>query len=683
VAALAFGLFAAGIPSRFDNLLQVGLENQRVLADLRLSPQVYASYLIALDIVIVAAHLALAGLIFRRRSADFMALLVALALVTTPLAVIEAFPPTGRPWSLSIELIVYLGLTSSVIVLYLFPDGRFVPGWTRGLALLWAAINVPAVFAPGLPISLPTWPAFLRAAILVVWAATGVAAQVYRYYRVSDAARRRQGRWAILGLAAAALAPLGYYFHLFTLPSLRQTSPPTLFYNLADPAVFQFAFLLQLLLLSVYTAALLAFPFSFAIAILVYGLFEIEVVLNRTLVYTALTATIIGLYVVMVGGLGLLFQSQGNLLLAILATGLIAVIFQPLRLRLQQGVNRLMYGERDDPVTVLTRLGRQLEAAASPEGVLASLVQTVTEAMHLPYAAIVIVQDGEADEGDVIVAAGRSVATVMELPLAYQGQLIGRLRVAPRAPGEPFSPADQRLLEHVAQQAGAAVYAVRLTAALQHSRERLIAAREEERRRLHRDLHDGLGPQLATLNLKLDAARNWLARDPAAADRLLVELKGQTQAAIADIRRVVYDLRPAPLDQFGLVAAIREQARAYELDGGMRFAVEAPVELPFLPAAIEVAAYRIVLEAINNAARHAEARHCLVRLRSEGDLSIEVIDDGRGLPENLQPGVGLASMRERAEEVGGTFVVQARPEGGTAARAVLPLPPTDQGRKVT
>lgn len=414
----------------------------------------------------------------------------------------------------------------------------------------------------------------------------------------------------------------------------------------------------------------LAFPLALAMALLRYRLFDIDTLLNRTLVYGALTVIVIGLYVLVVGSLGALFQAGGNLLLSILATGLIAILFQPLRQWLQRSVNHLLYGQRDQPYTVLSRLGQRLEATLAPDAVLPTIVTTVKEALKLPYAAIALDQEGRSVE---VAAAGTPAPNPLCLPLLYQGETIGQLILAPRALGEAFTPAERRLLDDLAHQAGVAAAAVRLTADLQRSRERLVTAREEERRRLRRDLHDGLGPQLASLTLKLDAARNLLAQgDSTQADRLLLELKTQTQAAIADIRRLVHNLRPPALDELGLVSALREYT-AYHAANGLQIRLEAPEPLPPLPAAVELAAYRIALEALTNVTRHAHARQCVIRLALDEALGLEILDDGLGLPEGYQAGVGLTSMRERAAELGGMCQIESLPGGGTRVRARLPL----------
>jgi signal transduction histidine kinase len=268
------------------------------------------------------------------------------------------------------------------------------------------------------------------------------------------------------------------------------------------------------------------------------------------------------------------------------------------------------------------------------------------------------------------------------LPLIYQAETVGRLVLAPRSPGEGFSPADRRLLEDIAHQAGVAAHSVRLTADLQRSRERLVTALEEERRRMRRDLHDGLGPALASQGLKLAAARQLLGRDPAAADLLLAQVMSQNESTVADVRRLVYALRPPALDELGLVEAIRDHALGLDCDASLVEAlyiqVEPPAQgLPPLTAAVEVAAYRIALEALTNVTRHAYARRCLIRFSLETSsrpvvLLLEILDDGVGLPENPRSGVGLSSMRERAEEVGGSISIERAAGGGTRVVARLP-----------
>jgi signal transduction histidine kinase len=432
--------------------------------------------------------------------------------------------------------------------------------------------------------------------------------------------------------------------------------------------------------------ALLVVPIFTYIAIVRYHLYDIDVVINRTLVYGALTSCVVGIYVLAVVALGALFQTQGNIAVSLVATGLVAVLFQPLRSRLQRGVNRLMYGERDNPYAVISRLGRRLEATLAPEAVLSTIVKTIREALKLPYTAIALPRDGEGFEA-VATSGEHSPADPLVLPLSYGGESVGELLLAPRAPGEGFSAADRRLLDDLAHQAGVAVHGVRVMADLQRSRERLVLAREEERRRLRRDLHDELAPTLAALGLSAATVGELIPTDPKDAAFANDKLQAAIRATVGEIRRLVYDLRPPALDELGLIEAIRERASRYGVgDEGFRATVEAPDELPPLPAAVEVAAYRIVQEALMNVSRHARAYSCTVRLActdsSSRELTIEVTDDGVGLPERPEGGVGLHSMRERAAELGGECEIVSSWPSGTRVFARLPSrEPLLEGRK--
>jgi signal transduction histidine kinase len=485
---------------------------------------------------------------------------------------------------------------------------------------------------------------------------------ILRLHRARGQARQ-QIKWFLF-----AAVPLTAFLGLVELDLLISNLTHDFWYRSID--LLQSAQILTPVLF-VFVLALLAVPFFTYIAILRHRLYDIDLVINRTLLYGALTACVVGIYVLAVVALGTLFQTQGNLVISLSATALVAVMFQPLRGRLQRGVNRLMYGERDDPYAVISRLGRRLEAAIEPEAVLPTVVETIAQALKLPYTAILMDEEGQFRTA---AAYGSPTEEPEVLPLVYQREEIGRLVLSPRAPGEEFSDADRALLEDLARQAEVAVHAVRLTADLQRSRERLVATREEERRRLRRDLHDGLGAQLAGLNVQAGTLRRVIPHDPAAADELVVELREELRGAIADIRRLVYDLRPPALDDLGLAEALRRLAERYGSDGDQpRVSVETPEELPDLPAAVEVAVYGIAQEALTNVARHAKARCCVVRLAVDGDVHLEIVDDGVGIPAGHNAGVGLSSMRERASELGGSCVVKAVPEGGTRVLVRLPL----------
>jgi signal transduction histidine kinase len=495
--------------------------------------------------------------------------------------------------------------------------------------------------------------------VLLALVVTCLVAQVYRFLRWSGPVQRQQTKWVLFGFAAA--------FGGFTLRTLAkawvmESTPPGATWVLVD-----------LLTGPLLVGGLLMVPVSLAFAIVRYRLWDIDILINRALVYGTLSALVATLYVLIVMGLGALVRLEGNLLLSLLATALVAVLIQPLRTWLQRAVNRLMYGHRDEPYEVLARLGRSLEDTLTPEEVLPRIVETVAQALKLPYAAIAL-KDG--DTFRLKASHGQAQAGTTGLPLVFRGETVGELRLAPRAPGESFTPADMRLMNDLCRQAGVAAYTVRITTDLQRSREWLVTAREEERRRIRRDLHDGLGPVLASLTLKADTARNLLEEQPAVAAGLLNEIKAQSQAAVGDIRRLVYELRPPALDDLGLLSALREHiAQLNEASGiAVLFDAPEPEQLPPLSAAVEVAAYRIVLEALTNVVRHSGARACAVRLKEDaGLLCIEVADDGQGLPSGYRAGVGLASIRERAVELGGTCIIERRPEGGTRILARIAL----------
>jgi signal transduction histidine kinase len=474
-------------------------------------------------------------------------------------------------------------------------------------------------------------------------------------WRRSGGEARQQIKWVVYFL--------GVVFPIFILVELFVTLFPP---DQASTA--------EMLYLVVVAITFIGFPVVIGLTILYARLYDIDIVINRTLVYGGLTAVILAIYVIIVGGLSLLFQSQNNLLFSLLATGLIAVLFQPIRNRLQIRANRLLFGDRDDPYKVLSQLGRQLRETAAPEATLPTITSTLCHTLKLPYAAVAL----NAADGERYTAAstGRPSAVTEEWPLLYQGEIVGWLVVSPQASEKTFSERERLLLADIANQAGAAAHAIRLTTALQRSRERLVLAREEERRRIRRDLHDGLGPMLASQTFKLDAALELVEADPQAAAKLLQSLKTQNQSLIADIRHLVYALRPPSLDELGLLAALRVHLNQMALgSNGPAVKVAAvPDALPPLPAAVEVAAYRIALEGITNVTRHARAQRCELRLEvTPTGLLVQISDDGTGLPPDNQPGVGLVAMRERAEELGGTFQVTARAGGGTMVTTVLPL----------
>jgi signal transduction histidine kinase len=489
----------------------------------------------------------------------------------------------------------------------------------------------------------------LQLAMVLVIAVATIGCLVVQYRSAGEPWLRQQVRWMAWGAGVAlSLSTAGWF-----LPELL-TGSSILPWNAVGLSG-------------------LPFPIAVGIAVLRHRLFDIDVVINRTLVYGGLTAAVIGVYVATAAFLGSLVPSEGSFASSLLATGVAALAALPVRDRLQRAVNRFMYGDRDEPYRAITRLGERLSASLTTEEILPTVVATVASALRLPYVAIEL---GSGAVTAIAAATGDPKdRELVRMALLDQGEQVGELIVAPRAPGEAFSEADEQLLAGLAHEAGRAARSVRLIAEVERSRRQLVAGREEERRRLRRDLHDGLGPTVAGARLKVEAARSLAGVRAEAAASLLDELDADLAGLLEEVRRISRGLRPPALDELGLMPALRAQASNFTSDGRLDLRVEGPVELPPLPAAVEAAAYWIALEALTNVGRHSAATHCLVRVRLGDALEVEVEDDGVGIRPGTPRGVGLNAMRERATEVGGTFHVEPGADAaGTRVVAHLPLP---------
>lgn len=414
----------------------------------------------------------------------------------------------------------------------------------------------------------------------------------------------------------------------------------------------------------------LPLPLVIASAILRHRAFDIDVVVRRSLVYGGLTAAVVGTYGLAAVLLGALMGGLSPFATSLLATGVAAIAALPIRDGLQRAVTRLLYGDRDEPVRAIRRLGDRLEWSVDADSMPRVVVDTVADALRLPYVGLEL---GVAPSARLAAERGVRPSEPITRPLSYRSSTVGRLLVDSRGPADPLSDADLRLLDDLTRQIGVAAHASLLTEDLRASRERLVTAREEERRRLRRDLHDGLGPALSAIGMRAEAAETLVHHDPAQAERLLAELRAEVAAAVVDIRRLVDGLRPPAIDELGLVGALRLAADRLSAAGSPDLSIEADGPLADLPAAVEVAAYRIATEAMTNAARHAGAAHCAIRLIGGTDLTVVVEDDGRGLPVDRRDGVGLASMQERAAELGGECLFEPLPGGGTRVLARLPL----------
>jgi len=469
-----------------------------------------------------------------------------------------------------------------------------------------------------------------------------------RFVRARGSAAGRYLGWL---LTAFTLGAVGYYL-IWQLPvTLRAT--PLVGWNLVP-------------------LAFLPCVGTLAAAVLRFGLFDIKAVARRAVVYSTLTVAVVITYVGIVVATGSLVTTGPLLAPPLVATVMIAVLFQPVKDRVQRSVTRLLYGTRDEPYVALSRLGERLEHAAAGGAVLASVAGTVASALKVPYVAAELC----AADGTILRRAENGRSTGGEcavLPAVSAGVLVGRLLVTPRDTEPGFATSELRLLTDLVRQAAPALQALQLTVELKESRWRLVRARAEERRRIQRDLHDGVGPSLAGLRMQIGAARAQLTQGATGqVASTLAEIERQLVDCAADVRQLLVALRSPLLDSLGLVGALRFQARRLGVDGSLAIVVEAPPDLPGLPAAVEEATLAIVSEAMTNAAKHATASQCVVTVTLGEHLEVVVSDDGRGIIAHPRDGIGMRSMRERADEIGGTCEVQSVAGSGTVVRATFP-----------
>ncbi|HCI78595.1 MAG TPA: hypothetical protein DHW02_02770 [Ktedonobacter sp.] len=631
---------------------------------LGISPSTYDAYNLMLSLLESLGFLGVGGFIFWRKSNEPIALIASFFLVSIGIA--PFITSTSHPLdTLFLSFYVLSIFTALGYFLVTFPDGRFVPGWTWVLVVLWA-VRTLFFLIPG-PANIAFWPPTLNVIDEVVNYGGTLVLLVYRYARVFNPSQCQQAKWLLFGFGGLFVVIILYDLIALLLPELAK---PDSLYVLSDTTLTTVTFLL--------------IPLSVAMAILRYRLWDIDILINRTLVYTLLTVSTLGLYVLVVFGASALLHTSNDLFFSLLATALIAVLFQPLRQQLQLGVNRLLYGQRNEPYRVLSHLGQRLQETLPADTLLLTIVETVAHALKLPYVALTWKQDESSlanEERTPLASFGMhpNRNTLISIAILHQGKHLGNLLLSPRQRGEELTPADMRLVRDLAPQIAMALHSTLLLTELQHltsdlqrSRESLVTAREEERRRLRRDLHDGLGPQLSSQTLTLSAIKKVLHQDPESADRLLSDAIVHAQDAVSDIRRLVYALRPPALDDLGLRGALEEQMNQYRTSGVV-MTLEAPETLPPLPAALEMACYRIVQEALTNVVRHAHATCATVHLEVRGaQMGVEVTDNGQGLPPGVRSGVGLRSLRERAEELGGTCIIEALPTGGTRVAARLP-----------
>jgi signal transduction histidine kinase len=571
------------------------------------------------------------------------------------------------PWALVLSLpFTYL--------LMLFPDGRLPsPRW-RPFA--WATgvfigfVTVAFAFDPiyhrrlgvGNPLGIEAFeplvdfvegPGF---AGLFVAMFVSLASLVIRYRR-SDRGRRQQIKWVAYAAAIASSA--------FALSSL------------SDVLGLESAWSRSILPL----IAFVTIPVAVGVAILRFRLFDIDVVIRRTLVVGILAAFVTALYVGIVVGIGALVGSRGNLLLSIVATALIALAFQPAREWARRFTNRLVYGKRATPYEVMSEFAERAAGTYSFDEVLPRMAEIVAAGTGARRAAVWLRVGGELRRAAVFPAADDSWPASVKgddggvpgadasVPVRHRGEVLGAITVAmPLA--EPLTPTHDKLLADVASQAGLVLRNVRLIEDLRASRQRLVAAQDEERRRLERNIHDGAQQQLVALAVKLRLVETLAPKDPEKAARMAAEAKAEVQDALENLRDLARGIYPPLLADQGLAAALEAQARKAAIPVSVH-----PDGVGRYPQEVEAGAYFCVLEALQNVAKYAEASRVDVNLRADnGELVFEVADDGKGFdPERTPPGSGLTNMRDRLEALGGSVEVTSRPGEGTTVSGRIPV----------
>ncbi|HMM95748.1 histidine kinase [Phycicoccus sp.] len=425
------------------------------------------------------------------------------------------------------------------------------------------------------------------------------------------------------------------------------------------------------------TVAVAATAGAVAVAATDPGLVDVDRLLGDTLVLAVPVVASVLLDLLVLGGTSWLVGDRVEQREAfVLAVVVVVGLWLPLRSRLSRWVRRAI-GGREDPYDVVAGLARRLEDSRTAHDELAAVTRAVARAVRTRWVGVEVASE---DGTVLLVEHGERPEATRGLPVTYRGEQIGRLLLPASGVGTRLRPAEERLMADVVRQAAAAVRATLLAEALQDSRERLVTAVEDERRRLRRDLHDGLGPMLAAVATRIDTARITAPRDPEGADEVLRRARSDVTGMLGEVRRLVHGLRPPALDDVGLVGALAQHARAAA--AGVEVDLEAGPGVDDLPAAVEVAAYRIVAEALANVGRHSGARRAVVRLGvSAGALELEVVDDGRGIEDGTAAGVGLVSLRERAAELGGSCSVGPGPGGrGTRVLARLPVGPGPGGQ---
>ncbi|HSL10746.1 MAG TPA: histidine kinase [Actinomycetota bacterium] len=575
-----------------------------------------------------------------------------------------------------------------LLLLLLFPDGHLPsPRWrpvvwfiaaVGASVLLSTLFGAPTLSGSNEAISMPNpWysPTIERSVgwvaeaswTFIVIVALALAAIVVRFRR-SRGVERQQMKW----FAAAAV---------FVFVS-----------SLVTEAVLAFAPELEGVDSVISGLAFFALPVSVGVAVLRYRLYDLDVVVRKTLVYAALAVFATAVYVAIVVGAGW-WLGRNDSFLTMVAAVVVALTFQPVRTRLTHVANRLVYGRRATPYEVLADFSQRVGATYGDDDVLARMARVLGEGVGADRADVwlkvdadlrnVAVWPGDTDRLAPVALSNGHLPSIGGAERVYAvehgGELLGALAIR-KPPADPVSPADDKLVADLAQQAGLVLRNVRLTEELRArlddlraAQKRLVQAQDEARRRLERNIHDGAQQQLVALAVKARLARSLTERDPAKAGEMLDQIAAETGSALEDLRELARGIYPPLLADEGLAAAIVAQARKSPLD------VEVQVDgVARYPADVEAAVYFSCLEALQNAAKYADARRVIVALRERGGhLTFTVADDGRGFdPATTGYGTGLQGIADRLVAIDGTLDIRSEPGGGTTVAGVVPVAAT-------
>lgn len=566
-----------------------------------------------------------------------------------------AFSRANTEFQFLSQLIYFIITVATLVLIFTFPDGRFVPRFSPPILIIGIIAHVFVSWEFYYENSTESGSSdSLLYLLLILPVVAGIIFQIYRYRYMATTQQRRQMRWVFFGFLGFMLGIMGWAFFMEYV---------------AYQPEFQRVWIHIIVMPMITVFTVVPLTLALTLAIVQESLWNINLIVNRTVVYTVVTTVVFATYIFVISMLNVIFDSSNNILVSLIATGMTVLGFRIIGQRTRWVINRLIFGQREEPQSVLMNLSGRLQSATTLDNLLKISAMTISQSLKIPYVGIAIRQDQ-----DMVTQTkfGENRFPTQAYKLIHQNEVVGELIVGQRSPSEPLNSADQAVIAGIAQQMGAVVSAVRLQSDLQLAREKLVMTREEERRRIRRDLHDGLGPTLASQTLQLDVVLDLLSEENSQiATQRVEELKGQTQQMVTDIRRLVYELRPPALDELGLLEALQSHIAQMSGINGLQILITSnPDPLPSLPAAIEVALYRIVLEGITNVTRHAQAQNCTVRFQlievnQRSELILTIHDDGIGLPENVRSGVGLTSMRERAEELGGIFEIMPNHPTGT------------------